>query len=120
VSRFLEDAVHIFETASNAPRDGSSQDLAILLDSAGALRIVDADGWAPEALEFHYGARTVYQVTRGRDGVRVSGRSQGRRCTLSSKNPAALLFPAVLGAPQYEVVPPRWPNTTSMAVELSH
>jgi hypothetical protein len=104
VSRFLDNAVSIFETASAAPADGNSPDLGILIDASGSLRIVDAAGWSPETLAAHYGARTVYHVTHTAGGVQVRGRSDGHTCVLESEAPVAprRLFPNAL--PQYQVV----------------
>jgi hypothetical protein len=51
VRRLFEDALRIFETASQ----GGAADLGILIDDAGALRIVAEDGWRPDALQTHYG-----------------------------------------------------------------
>lgn len=77
---FFDDAQQVFETAAHG--SGAAQ-FGILVDDAGALRIVDAEGWRPEALQAHYGARTVFQVTRGDTGVRVAALSGRRSCTLS-------------------------------------
>jgi len=89
VDRFWEDAVSVFETARHAARAEGSSALNILFDDAGALRIVSGEGWRPEALQMHYGARTVYQVTRTAAGVRVTGRSGSDSCVLESTLPAA-------------------------------
>jgi hypothetical protein len=88
VSRFLEDAERVLETANVAPAHCGMADMAILIDAWGGMRIVDAAGWRPEALEAHYGAKTVYQVTRTPGGVRVTGRSGGRSCVLESARPS--------------------------------
>lgn len=81
VSRFFDDAVRIFETAQSG-----SDNLGILIDCAGALRIVPADGWRLDALREHYGARTVFQVSHGPAGVRLDAQSGPYSCTLSSEN----------------------------------
>jgi hypothetical protein len=78
---FFDDVVRVFETAEGGREPA---EVGILVDDAGLLRIVEADGWCPEALQAHYGARTVYQVTRGRDEVRVAARSGRQTCMLSS------------------------------------
>jgi hypothetical protein len=84
----MENAVSIFETAAAAPRDGASRDLAILIDAACGMRIVDGAGWSPEGLQAHYGARTIYQVSRTAGGIQVSGRGEGHTCVLRSEPPA--------------------------------
>jgi hypothetical protein len=85
---FFDDAQRVFETAAQG---SGAADLGILVDDSGALRIVDAVGWRPEALQAHYGARTVFQVSRDAAGVRVAARSGSRACTLSVEQPASIL-----------------------------
>ena len=89
---FYDDAVQVFETASGAAEPA---DLGILIGDDGALRIVTAEGWRPEALQAHYGARTVFQVTRTSASVRVVARSANQTCTLQSDFAAAFLRPPV-------------------------
>lgn len=104
MNRFWEDAVSVFETARNIPREDAAGELNILIDGAGALRIVTGQGWQPEALRAHYGARTVYQVTRTTDGVRVAGQSTAGNCVLQSAKPASMLAALGSGWAQYRVV----------------
>jgi hypothetical protein len=81
MSPFWNDAVQVLETASHAPHDGFSSDLALIIDSAGGLRIVTATGWSIEGLQSEYGG-AVYHVTRtGHDGC-VEGRAPGMSCLL--------------------------------------
>lgn len=88
---FFDDAQRVFETA--ALGDGPAA-LGILVDDAGAVRIVDSAGWRPEALQVHYGSRAVFQVTRGAGSVRVAARSGSRSCTLESESAAASVLRA--------------------------
>jgi hypothetical protein len=104
MNRFWEDAVSVFETARNAPREDGVSELNILIDGAGVLRIVAGQGWKPDALQAHYGARTVYQVTHSADGVRVAGRSMGESCVLQSAKPVSMLAALGGGGAQYRVV----------------
>jgi len=78
---FFDDAQRVFDTAAEGEGPAA---LAILIDHAGALRIVDSAGWRPEALQAEYGARSVFQVTRNTSGVRVAARSGARSCTLET------------------------------------
>ena len=78
MSRFWEDAIGVLETAVR----GDGEELGILVDELGAIRIVAAAGWRSDALQAHYGARTVYQVSHTPSGVRVTGRSGRRSCVL--------------------------------------
>jgi hypothetical protein len=87
VSRFWEDAIGVLETAAR----GDGEELGILVDDAGAIRIVPAAGWRTDALQAHYGARTVYQVSHPPSGVRVTGRSGRRSCVLEESAMALLV-----------------------------
>ena len=100
MSRFLEDAERVLETANGTPAYCGMADMAILLDAWGGMRIVDAVGWRPEALQAHYGAKTVYLVARTAGGIRVTGRSGGQSCVLESSRPSP---PQPAMAPRYPV-----------------
>jgi hypothetical protein len=104
VNRFWEDAVSVFETACNAPRENATGELNMLIDSAGALRMAAGEGWQPGALQAHYGARSVFQVTHTADGVRVTARSRAENCVLQSAKPASMLAALGSGLAQYRVV----------------
>ncbi len=87
---FLEDAERIFESAmAAAALDSGRSDMAILLDSNRAIRIVDASGWQLESLRSDYGATTVYRIARDAAGVCLEGRSGQRSCRLKEENPNA-------------------------------
>ncbi len=86
MSRFFDDAIRVFETAAQ----GSTDDLGILVDSTGALRIVPAAGWRPDALQEHYGAREVFRVSHGPGGLRLEARSGAYSCVLSENQPRLL------------------------------
>lgn len=104
MNRFWEDAVSVFETARQVPGGEDSGELNILIDGAGVVHMVAGEGWRPEALQAHYGARAVYQVTRSAGGVKVAGRSMGESCLLESAKPAAMLAALEGGRAQYCVV----------------
>lgn len=90
VDLFLEDAERIFESAvAAAAVDSTTTEVAILLDSRRAIRIVDAAGWQLDSLQADYGATTVYRVARGASGVSLEGRSGQRSCRLRAESPAA-------------------------------
>ena len=102
---FLEDAERIFESAMAAAAvDSDHSEVAILLDSRRAIRIVDAAGWQLDSLQSDYGATTVFRVARGASGVCLEGRSGQRSCRLRAESPAAAArgllnarFPQVTG-----------------------
>jgi hypothetical protein len=88
VSRLFADAIRVFETAAEG-----DETLGILVDDSGALRIVPSDGWRPDALREHYGARSVFQVSRGPSGLRVEARSGAYACVLTSSARSSTTFP---------------------------
>jgi hypothetical protein len=104
VSRFLTDAVQIFETAAAAPAGDASSELSILYDADGQLRIVQTEGWNPDALRQHYGARTSYHVSRNASGVVVDGRGPGGTCRIQSDKPQVPNLHLAAGVPQYTLI----------------
>ncbi len=94
VNRFLEDAVGIFEIASSAAGEGQPAETAVLVESSGGLRVVDASGWQADALRQQYGAQAVFQISRFAGAVRVAGRSGEQRCDLETA-PAATTIAAL-------------------------
>ena len=104
VSRFLMDAVQIFETAAAAPAGDASPELSILYDAGGQLRIVQTEGWSPDALRQHYGARTSYHVSRTASGVVVDARGPGGTCRLQSDKPQVPSLHLTAGVPQYTLI----------------
>ena len=103
MSRFWNDAVEVFETASSAAEAGSRSEVAVLVDRSGGLRIVMAEGWSPEGLQSHYGARTVYRVSHNSGSVCVEGRGQGMSCTLRGPQTGAPAFRMNTCPPLYTV-----------------
>ena len=81
MSRFLEDAVSILETAS-AESENPQSDFAILIDRHNAIRIVDGVGWQLEALRNDYHATTAFLVKRTPDSVSVQAQNGSERCDL--------------------------------------
>ncbi len=75
---FLQQAGDILEIAVNG--DGSLQDMAILIDRQGAMRMLDPSGWSLPALGAEFGATAVYKVERRGTAVRVEGWDGSQRC----------------------------------------
>jgi hypothetical protein len=96
VNSFLEDAVGIFEIATRAAGEGQPAETALLVDSSGGLRVVDASGWQADALRQQYGAQAVFQISRFGGAVRVAGRWGGQRCDLGAA-PAAITSATLAG-----------------------
>ena len=83
MSRFLENANEIFETASAAP-SGSSASLTILIRPSGQIHIVDGGNSPIDVLQSEHGCRTAFRVSRDGQHVRVEGRDGTNRCTLDN------------------------------------
>jgi hypothetical protein len=106
VGRIWEDAASILETASAAGQDESS-DIAILIDSQNALRIVDAGGWQLDALRREYQAAAAYSVKRTAQSVVVEAQDGQSQCTLKKALGGQLPFSAMSGIPQHLIRPER-------------
>ena len=89
MNRFLEDAVGLFEIAARAASDGDSAETAVLVDSSGGLRVVDASGWQADALLQQHGAQAVFHISRAAGAVRVAGVRGAERCVLEASPAAA-------------------------------
>jgi len=81
VSRFLQDAVSILDTAS-AESDNPQSEFAILIDRHNGFRIVEGAGWQLEALRNDYHATTAFLVKRTPDSVSVTAQNGSERCDL--------------------------------------
>jgi hypothetical protein len=80
VRAFLQQAEDILEVAAGG--DASLQDVAMLIDRQGGMRMLDPAGWTLPALGAEYGATAVYKVERRGGTVRVEGWNGSRRCLL--------------------------------------
>lgn len=86
MSRFLDHASEIFETAGSAP-EGSSAALTILINPQGQIHIVDGADSPLDSLQAQYGCRSAFHVTRRLGRVRVEGRSGSSRCIIEDGKP---------------------------------
>ena len=84
MSAFLRQAEDILDTAFQGEND---QELVIVIDRLGGMRMLDPTGWTLPALSAEYGAAAVYRVERRPDAIRVEGLSGSERCLLQRKNP---------------------------------
>ena len=90
MSEFLRNAERILEAAGNMDRNGSPPGpVTILIDWAGAIRVVAASDWPLQSLQAEYGARLAYRVTEEQGRVRVEGRSVSESCLIESSSAAA-------------------------------
>jgi hypothetical protein len=97
VSRFVDNAVEIFNAAESAVESGHTpSDLTILITPEGGIRMIADSDWPLESLELHHGARMVYRVSQSAAHVRVEGRAGSRTCLFETAKPeraARLLLP---------------------------
>jgi hypothetical protein len=90
VTGFLQHAEDILDIAASG--DSSLQDVVILLDRQGGMRMLDPTGWSLPALSAEYGATAVYKVERRNAAVRVEGWNGFERCLVQRDLSAARLF----------------------------
>lgn len=100
VRAFLQQADDILDIAVHG--DGSLQDVAILIDRQGGMRMLDPSGWSLPALGAEYGAMAVYKVERRGASVRVEGWDGSQRCLVQRNSRPTNLFhlPGTVVAPQ--------------------
>lgn len=87
---FLQQAEDILDIAASG--DASQQDVVILLDRQGGMRMLDPTGWSMPALCAEYGATAVYKVERRSSAVRVEGWNGFERCLVQRDLSAQRLF----------------------------
>jgi hypothetical protein len=90
VRDFLQQADDILDIAVNG--DGSLQDMAILIDRQGGMRMLDPSGWSLPALGAEFGATAVYKVERRGTAVRVEGWDGSQRCLVQRNSHPTTLF----------------------------
>lgn len=87
MSAFLQQAEDILGVAVVA-NDPGAQDVAILMDRQGGMRMLDPAGWSLPAMSAEFGATAVYKVERRGGTVRVEGWGGGQRCLIQRNAPA--------------------------------
>ena len=66
-------------------KDCHAQDLVILIDRQGGMRMLNPEGWSLAALSTEFGAAAVYKVERRGGTVRVEGWDGTQRCLIQRK-----------------------------------
>lgn len=100
VSRFLENAREIFETAERVLETGGTpSNVSILMGGSGGIRIIAESDWPLESLQREHGAAMAYRVSGGADRVRVEGRNGPRTCHLETIAPAQIAKMLLNAAP---------------------
>jgi hypothetical protein len=77
VNVFLHHAEEILEVAAHG-----NQEIAIVIDRQGGVRMIDPAGWSLPSLRVEYGAAYVYKVERRAGMLRVEGWDGVQRCVL--------------------------------------
>jgi len=71
------------ETAFHGDGD---QDLVIVIERRGGMRMLDPSGWTLPALSAEFGAAAVYRVSRRLSATRVEGLCGSERCLFERRN----------------------------------
>lgn len=87
---FLQRAEDILDVATSG--DSSLEDVVIVMDRQGGMRMMDPAGWSLPALSAEYGAAAVYKVERRCAMVRVEGWDGFERCLIQRDTSPATLF----------------------------
>ena len=97
MSQFLRQAEEILETALIG-----SQEVAIVIDRRGSMRMLDPAGWSLPAMGIEFGAAFVYKVERRGSAVRVEGWDGVQSCRLERNTapPSRTCWPGVVNVMQ--------------------
>jgi hypothetical protein len=90
VRGFLQQAEDILDVAASG--DSTLQDVVIVMDRQGGMRMLDPSGWSLPALSAEYGATAVYKVEKRGSTVRVEGWDGCERCLIQRSLSSAKLF----------------------------
>ena len=104
MSRFLDNAERILEVAQAAADE--PQDLAIVIESRGGMRMLAAPDFPLEALLAQSGAAMAFRIKREAGNVRVEGRSANETCTLERRSPTRGARELLRDQPRYELLTP--------------
>ena len=88
MSRFVDNAVEIFNAAENAVQSGQApSDMTILITQEGGIHMLADSDWPLDSLQLHHGAKMAYRVSQSASAVRVEGRAGARTCLFESAKP---------------------------------
>jgi hypothetical protein len=88
VSRFVDNAVQIFDAAENAVRSGHTpSEMTILIGAEGGIRMLVDSDWPLDSLQAQHGAGMAYRVSQNASAVRVEGRAGSRTCLFETPRP---------------------------------
>jgi len=101
VGEFLSNAESLLEAAAGMREAGGApSEMAILIGSDGAIRILAGNDWPLRSLQLEHGAKMAFRVSRHPSAVRVEGRTPGRSCVLEMPAPAWVAPPAARRFPR--------------------
>ncbi len=108
VSRFLDNAASIFETAESTVEAGMTpSEMTILVGVEGGIRLVaGTSDWPLDTLQTARGAEMVYRVSRAGDRVRVEGRAGSQSCILETEARQRAVSSILRDQPRYTLVNP--------------
>lgn len=108
MSRFLDNAASIFETAESGAEAGMMpSDVTILVGVEGGIRVVaGTSDWPLDSLRTTRGAEMAYRISSASGRVRVEGRSRSESCLMETEaRPQAAAF-ILRDQPRYTLVNP--------------
>ncbi len=107
MSRFLENALALYETVENSSGVGHElSDLTILISATGGILLMAGCDWPLDSLQGERGAQMVFRVRRQDDTVRVEGRAGLRTCLFETTKPGWASRPLPAGRPEDLLRPP--------------
>ena len=88
MSRFLDNAMQIFDAAESAAQSGQTPtDMTILISAEGGIHMVADSDWPLDSLQSHHGAKMAYRVSQNSSVVRVEGRGDSSTCVFETAKP---------------------------------
>jgi hypothetical protein len=106
VSRFMENATSIFETAETAMTAGHvPTDMTIVIGQEGGIRLIADSDWPLDNLQAHLGAEMVYRVRQQDNSLRLEGRAGSRTCLFETAKLNGVARKLLAGRPQYDLMP---------------
>jgi hypothetical protein len=102
VSRFVDNAVQIFDAAENAVRSGHApSEMTILIGAEGGIHMLADSDWPLDSLQAQHGARMAYRVSQTASAVRVEGRAGSRTCLFETERPERAARHLLNRSPQF-------------------
>lgn len=108
MSRFLENAQRIFQTAEEASLAGlQPSEMTIFIGPEGGIQMIAGSGWPLESLAWDRGAHMAYRVSQQNHTVTVVGRAGSRTCLFRTETPNGVARRLLSNQALYNVEPAR-------------